>query len=101
MSDPSQGKVKAFLYNGGGTLTFRTILFAMAAVTLWLIQAIGHEITDDLHHLSNGQDTANIAIAKMSQKVDATADIASHNTERLDDHEHRLTVLETLERPKP
>jgi hypothetical protein len=43
-----RSRVAAFLSNGGGTITFRVALAAIAGVTLWLLQSFGSHIVGQL-----------------------------------------------------
>lgn len=97
--DPQErGRVAAFLTNGGGTITFRVALAAIAGVTLWLLQSFGSHIVGQLDDLSRAQSRMAAALATLAQQGGDTARLAARNSDRLDDHEHRITVLEVRPR---
>lgn len=89
-----RGRVAAFLTNGGGTITFRVALAAIAGVTLWLLQSFGSHIVGQLDDLSRAQSRAAATLATLAQQGSDTARLSARNADRLDDHEHRITVLE-------
>lgn len=89
-----RGRVASFLANGGGTITFRIALGAVAAVTLLLLQNFGSHIVNQLDDLGRAQSRMAASLASLAQQGSDTASLAAKNSDRLDDHEHRITVLE-------
>ena len=98
MHHPERGRVSAFLTNGGGTITFRAALAAIAGVTLWLLQSIGGHISGQLDELGRAQSRMAVSLASLAQQGGDTARLSAKNSDRLDDHEHRITVLEASPR---
>src|ERR1700761_622274 len=92
--NPSSNRVTAFLANGGGAITFRIALSVLAAVTLWLLAFFGSHIVAQLADLSPAQGRMAALLAGQAQQLRDAADLSTRNAERLDDHEHRITVLE-------
>jgi hypothetical protein len=91
---PERGRVAAFLSNGGGTITFRVALSAVAAVTLLLLQSFGSHIISQLDEMSRAQSRMAVSLASLAQQGSDTARLAARNSEKLDDHEHRITIIE-------
>ena len=91
---PTSNRVAAFLANGGGAITFRIALSVLAAITLWLLQSFGSHIVGQLDDLARAQSRMAALLAGQGQELHDAAALSSRNTERLDDHEHRITVLE-------
>jgi len=89
-----RSRVAAFLSNGGGTFTFRVALAAMAGVTLWLLQSFGSHIVDQLDDFPRAQSRMAATLATLAQQGSDTARLSARNSDRLDDHEHRITILE-------
>jgi hypothetical protein len=90
----SHNRVTAFLANGGGAITFRIALSVLAGVTLWLLQSFGSHIVGQLDNLGQTQARMAALLAGQAQQVRDTAALSSRNADRLDDHEHRITILE-------
>jgi hypothetical protein len=89
-----RGRVAAFLTNGGGTITFRVALAAIAGITLWLLQSFGSHIVGQLDDFSRAQSRMAATLATLAQQGSDTARLSARNSDRLDDHEHRITILE-------
>jgi hypothetical protein len=89
-----RSRVTSFLSNGGGTITFRIALAAIACVTLWLLQSFGTHIVAQLDDLGRAQARMATSLATQIQIGADTARLSARNADRLDDHEHRITVLE-------
>jgi len=89
-----RGRVSAVLGNGGGTITFRIALTVVAGVTLWLLQSFGTHIVRQLDDLARAQSRMATSLATQIQEGADTARLSARNSDRLDDHEHRITVLE-------
>jgi hypothetical protein len=95
MSDrQTSGRVTAFLANGGGAITFRVALSALLGVTLWLLQSFGSHIVGQLDDLGRNQARMAALMAGQAQQLHDATTLSSRNADRLDDHEHRITVLE-------
>ena len=88
------GRVIAFLANGGGVITFRIALSVLAGITLFLLESFGTHIVGQLDDLARTQSRVAAMLASLAQQGRDTATLAARNTDRLDDHEHRITVLE-------
>jgi hypothetical protein len=89
-----RGRLSAFLSNGGGIITFRIALSAVAGVTLWLLQSFGTHIVGQLDQLARAQSRMATSLATQIQEDADTARLSNRNSDRLDDHEHRITILE-------
>ena len=87
-------KVAAFITNGGGTITFRVALGAVAMVTLWLLQSFGSHIVGQLDDFSRTQSRMAATLATLAQKGNDTALQTDRNSARIDDHEGRITWIE-------
>jgi hypothetical protein len=84
---------------GGGTITFRVALFAVAGFTLWMLETFGSHIVGQLDTIAKVQNSMASTLATQVQLNSDTAALAQRNTIRLDDHEHRLTILESRAKP--
>jgi hypothetical protein len=89
-----RGRVTAFLANGGGVVTFRVALGVIAGVTLWLLQSFGSHIVGQLDDPGKTQSHMAALLSGLSQQGRDTAALSAKNADRLDDHEHRITVIE-------
>lgn len=89
-----RGRVTSFLSNGGGTITFRVALAAIAGITLWLLQSFGNHIVSQLDDFARTQSRMAAALATLAQQGSDTARLSARSSDRLDDHEHRITILE-------
>ena len=94
------GRVAAFLANGGGAITFRIALSALAAITLFLPESFGTHIVGQLDDLARSQSRLAAMLAGLAQQGRDTAALSARNADRLDDHEHRITVLEARGPPR-
>jgi hypothetical protein len=94
--DESGGRrtLRESLANGGGVLTYRIALGAMAAISLALVNFFGSRIVDQLDGIGKAQGRMSNSFATLSQKAEDTARITMKNSDRIDDHEHRITILE-------
>jgi hypothetical protein len=66
----------------------------LAGVTLWLLQSFGSHIVGQLDDLGKAQARMAAFLAGQAQQVRDAAALSARNADRLDDHEHRITVLE-------
>lgn len=94
LNNDERGRVQAFFSNGGGTITFRVALTALAAVTLWLLQAMGGEMLSAQDQFGRQQARMAQSLATLAQQTSDTAKLSARSADRLDDHEHRITILE-------
>jgi hypothetical protein len=97
LNGDEKSRVTGFLSNGGGTITFRVALTALAAVTLWLLQAMGSQMLSAQAQFGRQQARMAQSLATLAQQTSDTARLAARDSDRLDDHEHRITVLEVRE----
>jgi len=88
------GRVAAFLANGGGAITFRVALSMLAGVTLWLLQSFGSHIVGQLDDLARTQARMAALLAAQAEQLRDATTLSARNADRLDDHEHRITILE-------
>lgn len=95
-----RGRVTAFLTNGGGVITFRIALSVVGAITLFLLESFGTHIVSQLDGLAGAQARMATMLAGLAQQGRDTALLSSRNADRLDDHEHRITILEARA-PRP
>lgn len=94
------GRLAAFLANGGGVITFRVALSVLGAITLFLLESFGTHIVSQLDGLASAQARMASMLAVLGQQGRDTAALAARNADRLDDQEHRITVLEARS-PRP
>lgn len=101
-SDSSGGKIKAFVTNGGGTLTYRAIL----SVAILVIGFFAERTYDGINKLADevgaqakivaahDAQISNIVITEQNQWR-----AIGNNADKLNDHEHRISLLEGAKRP--
>jgi len=109
MADPSGvGGVRSWFSNGGGVVTWRVISTSLAIILLALVKQEATEITARLDKIEARQDAAFALAQTANSRIDVHADrlttldnsatnlwTAVHaDSQRLDDHEHRLSLLE-------
>jgi len=94
LNGEERGRVTAFLSNGGGTITFRVALMALGALTLWLLQMFGSQMLAAQAQFGRQQARMDQSLATLAQQASDTARLSARNADRLDDHEHRITILE-------
>ncbi|HVZ27078.1 MAG TPA: hypothetical protein VG798_00345 [Rhizomicrobium sp.] len=90
----NNGRVTTFLANGGGAITFRVALSVLGGVTLWLLQSFGSHIVGQLDDLAKAQTRMAALLAAQAEQLRDSTALSSRNADRLDDHEHRITILE-------
>jgi hypothetical protein len=64
-------------------------------VTLWLLQSFGSHIVNQLDDLARTQARMAALLAGQAEQLRDASELSSRNADRLDDHEHRITILET------
>lgn len=79
---------------GGWTVSFRVVLGAAVGLTLWLLQQFGSQIISNQDKFQKTQERQISLISTLAQQTKDNSQLSARNSDRLDDHEHRITILE-------